>query len=421
MVERTVLPNGLRLLTECMPHTRSVSICYFVGAGSRYEGDAEAGVSHYVEHMLFKGSQKRPSSMAISSAIEEVGGSMNGSTEREFSSYWCKVARPHFLIALDVLTDLIVSPLLDPAEMERERGVIQEELGMTNDYPGYRMEMLIDEMLWPNQPMGRDVGGTKESVQGITHAMLADYYRRQYVPSNAVLGVAGEVSHGEVVEAVEALVRAWPPGKPRPWYPAGLPSQTAPQTRLERRKTEQAHLGLALPGIPTSHPDRYALDMLSAALGEGMSSRLFMEVRERRGLAYDIHSSVNHFRDTGSFMVSSGVDPKKGHDTVTTILEELRRVKDGVSQEELNRARELVKGRLLLRMEDTRAVAAWAGVQELLHDLVMSVDDVVARLEEVTPEKVQRAANDYLVAERLNLAVVGPYRSQRLFHSLLRL
>ena len=346
---------------------------------------------------------------------------MNGSTDRELSSYWCKVARPHFLKGLDVLADMIRYPLFDHGEVESERGVIQEELGMSNDHPGYRVDVLIDDMLWPNQPLGRDVGGTKESVQQIDHDMLVDYFNHQYVPSNIVVSVAGDISHGEVLEALAPLVDQWPDGTPLDWYPVVPDSQKEPQVRVERRQTEQAHLCLGLPGLSTRHPERYALDLMNTVLGEGMSSRLFAEVREKQGLAYDIHSSVSHFRDTGSIMVYSGVLPKKARRTIDTILGELERIKSSVPQEEMDRGRELAKGRLLLRMEDTRAVAAWAGAQELLHDRVLTVDEVMAQVDAVTPADLERVANQFLLPEKLNLAVVGPFRSDRQFQSLLKL
>ncbi|MEE8442818.1 MAG: pitrilysin family protein, partial [Dehalococcoidia bacterium] len=335
-----------------MPHTRSVSICVFIGAGSRYEEDASAGISHFLEHMLFKGTPKRPSSADISGVIENVGGMMNGSTDRELSSYWCKVAQPHFHKALDVLVDMIRDPIMDPEEVEKERTVIQQELSMTNDYPSYRVEILSDEMLWPDQPMGRDIGGSRESVQRIATETLSDWFRSQYTPSNVVISIAGRVRHNEVLEALGPLVKGWPQGTPKTWRPATHQDRRVPQVRTEQRRTEQAHVCLSLPGISNRHPDRYALDMMSTVLGEGMGSRLFLEIREKRGLAYDIHSMVTHFRDTGSIVVYFGVDPKKARRTAQTILGEFRRMKAGVPEEELRRAKELAKGRLLLRMED---------------------------------------------------------------------
>jgi len=420
MYQKTVLGNGLRVLTHSMPHTRSVAICVFVGAGSRYEDDSQAGISHLLEHMLFKGTHRRPSSAEISSVIEHVGGIMNGGTEREVTSYWCKVAHPYFRKSLDVLIDMVRDPLMDPKEMEKERSVVQEELSMSNDYPNYRAELLIDEMIWPNQPMGRDVGGSKESVQGITRDALLDYFRQQYVASNVVISVAGDISHQEVVEAVDELSHDWPHGTPMGWHPAVPGDQTNPIVRMEYRKTEEAHFLVAFPGFSSYHPDRYVMDILSTVLGEGMSSRLFLEVREKRGLAYEVHSSTSHFRDTGSFVVYFGVEPKKGAYAVDTVLGELRRLKTGApTEEELDGAKGLAKGRLLLRMEDTRAVASWAGAQELLQGRVRTVDEVVEKVDAVTSEDMARVANEFLVSGRLNLAVVGPFRSDRRFQALL--
>ncbi len=417
--QKTVLDNGLRVLSYSMPGTRSVSTCIFVGTGSRYEDDPRAGISHFLEHMLFKGTSRRPSSIDISSAIEEVGGTINGATDRELTSYWCKVAQPYFLKALDVLIDMVRNPLLDSQEMEKERGVVQEELSTSNDYPNFRAEILIEQMLWPNQPMGRDIGGSKESVQGITREMMDGYFRSQYVSSNVVISVAGDISHAEVLEAVAPLTQGWPQGTPCTWHPAIQENQTSPRVCVEYRKTEEAHLLLALPGTSTYHPDRYPIDLMSTVLGEGMSSRLFMEVRERRGLAYEVHSSASHFRDTGSFVIYLGVAPKKATYAAKTVLDELGRLKTGVPENELERAKGLAKGRLLLRMEDTRAVAGWSGSQELLRNQVLSVDQVVEYIDAVTCQDVARVANDFLVQGKLNLAVVGPFRSDRQFQSLL--
>ncbi len=421
MHQKTVLDNGIRVLTASMPHTRSVSICIYVGSGSRYEDDEHAGISHYLEHMLFKGTPRRQTAAEITGAIEQVGGMMNGSTDREITAYWCKVAAPHFQSALDVLVDMVRNPLMDSEEVEKERGVIQEELAMSNDYPGYRVEMLTDQMLWPDHPMGRDVGGSKETVNGITRKMLSEWFRRQYGASNVVISIAGSLSNEEMLGAVTPMVEDWPAGSPFGWEPAGSESRQEPQARMEYRKTEQAHLALSLPGISTRHPQRYPMDMMNGVMGEGMSSRLFLEVREKRGLAYDIHSTASHYRDTGSIAIYFGVDPKKARYAIETTIEELHRLKEAIPEEDLHRARELAKGRLLLRMEDTRAVAAWGGAQELLHNEVRTVDQVVERVDEVTTEDVRQAADQFLSRDKLNLAVVGPYRSDKQFQNAIRL
>ncbi|MEX2374652.1 MAG: pitrilysin family protein [Dehalococcoidia bacterium] len=418
MYERSVLPNGLRVLTSTMPHTRSVSVGIFVGAGSRYEDEANAGASHYLEHVLFKGTERRPQPEMISGAIESVGGILNASTDREATIYYCKVARDHFRMALDVLTDMALHPLFAPEEIERERGVIIEELNMTYDQPDALADLLIDETLWPGHPMGRDIGGTKESVSGITRQALMDYYARQYVPGNVVVSVAGNVSHEEVVALVDEAMGAWAGGEPIGWRPVDDVPQGV-QVSLGKKKTDQAHLCLALHGVSNSHTDRYSVDMLNTILGEGMTSRLFMEVRERRGLAYEIHSSAMHYRDTGALVVYCGAELTKVDGAVQAVLQEFQRLRGDVPEEELHRAISFAVGRLDLRLEDTRAVMGWLGGQELLRESVRTPDEVVADLRAITPQSVRNAAEAYLDVANAKLSVVGPYRSDARFRKLL--
>ncbi len=417
MFEKSVLPNGLRVLTSSMPHTRSVSTSLYIGAGSRYESDSQAGISHFVEHMLFKGTEKRPRPEDISGAIEGLGGLMNGATDRELTVYWTKVARPHFAAGLDVLLDMVHHSRFLQEEVEKERKVILEELAQVQDSPPELASLLIEEVLWPDQPLGRDVGGSKESVGGISREMLLDYLAAQYDPRNAVVSVAGDIQRDEVVGAISASLGDWKAGDPASFYPAQN-GQTAPRFKMINRKTEQAHICLALPGLSARHPDRYALGLLNGVFGEGMTSRLFLEIRERRGLAYDVHSYVSHFLDAGSVTVYAGVDPKNAADTGRAMVDELMRLREGVSEAELTRARELSKGRMLLRMEDSRAVSGWIGSQELLNREVRTVDEVVEQLDAVTPADVKRVAGGLIREEHLNLAVVGPFRSARPFARL---
>ena len=418
MYERSVLSNGLRILTSTMPHTRSVSVGIFVGAGSRYEDDANAGASHFLEHVLFKGTERRPEPQMISGAIESVGGILNASTDREATIYYTKVARDHFGLALDVLTDMLLHPLFAADEVERERGVIIEELNMTYDQPDALADLLIDEALWPGHPMGRDIGGSKESVGGLTRQALVDYYSKQYVPSNVVIAVAGNVEHDEVVGLLDEAMGSWQGGQPIAWHPVNGESQGV-TVSLGKKKTDQAHLCLALHGVSNTHADRYAVDMLNTILGEGMTSRLFMEVRERRGLAYEIHSSSMHYRDTGALVVYGGVELTKVEGAVQAVLGEFQRLRDEVPAEDLHRAIEFAVGRLDLRLEDSRAVMGWLGGQELLRASVKTPDEVVAELRAITPDRVRQAANAYLDTANAKLSVVGPYRSDARFRKLL--
>ena len=418
--QKTTLDNGLRVVSCDMPHTRSVAISVFVKVGSRYETDAEAGLSHFIEHMVFKCTERRPDPVDISSAIEGTGGVMNAGTEQELTVYWCKVAQPYFGESLDLLFDMLRNSLYKPDDVEKERRVIQEELAMINDYPTARVDSLIDEMMWPDHPLGRDIGGTKESVDDITRDMLLDHAAEYYTPSNIVVSVAGNVPHSDVVARAAELSHDWPNSACDDPSPV-THTQDEAQLRLEYKSTEQVHMSIALPGYPLNHPDRYALDLLSVILGEGMSSRLFVELREKRGLAYDVHSGVAHFRDTGAFIISAGVDPSSVYEATPAILEQVADVRDSLPESEMDRAKRLVAGRMMLRMEDTRSVSAWMGSQELLLGTILGVDEVVEDVNSITLSDIRRVASDRLVTERLNMAVVGPCRGRKRLSGLLKL
>jgi predicted Zn-dependent peptidase len=415
MFEKTVLPNKLCIVTSTMPHTHSVSISFFVGAGLRYEPLEKAGISHFLEHLLFKGTEKRQTMMEISEAIEGVGGILNGGTGKEFTVYWVKVARPHFHLALDVLTDMLRRPKLDPVEMEKERQVILEEINESLDSPHQQVNMLIDKVVWPNQILGLDTAGSKETVSAITREMVFEYFKRQYVPSNIVVSVAGDISHDEVVAAISDVFAGDFSGNPAPWHPAKN-SQEAPRFQLEKREIKQAHICLAVRGFPVDHPDRFKLDLLNVVLGGGMSSRLFLELRERRGLAYEIHSYTDCLLDSGVLIIYVGTEPQNADTVIEAILEELRWLKnEDVSEQELLRAKELTKGRLLLRMEDSRSVANWLGEQELLSEHIYTVDDIVSIIDAISSEDIKRVAENLFHSDKLNLAVVGSFQDGKEF------
>ena len=420
MFQKSILENGIRIVTATLPQYYSVNLAVFLGAGSRYETEADGGAFHFLEHLCFKGTQRYPVPVQVSEAIERVGGVMNASTQKEMTTYWAKVARPHFALARDLLVDMLLRSILEPAELEKERNVILEELASTNDHPDSRLELLIDEVLWPNQPLGRDVGGTPDSVRGISRDRLLTLLRQQYIPSNAVISVVSDMPHQTVVEQMAPLLSAWPTAMPLDWFPA-VNGQKDPQVRLEYRKTDQAHIALALHGFPSIHPDRYALDLLSVVLGEGMSSRLFVELRERRALVYDVHSYTSHFQDAGCMVTYAATDPKNAIHALEVTLQELAKMKELVPEDELQKAKEMAKGRLMLRMEDTRVLGYWAGSYELLEGRIPTVEQVCARLDAVTAQDVQRVAQQVLVNKALNLAVVGPFRSEARFARALRL
>jgi predicted Zn-dependent peptidase len=316
--------------------------------------------------------------------------------------------------------DMMIRPLLDPDEVEKEREVIQEELRMTNDHPTYRVDLLIDEALWPDQAMGRDVGGTPDSVSNLSRDSIYEYMSAQYNPANTVVAVAGNVSHQEVVDLIGEVTRDWQPKQPLEWQPVSNGTQ-GPVVRLEQRRTDQSHLCLALPGLALEDPDRYALAILNVMLGDGMSSRLFLNLRERQSLAYDVNSSLNHFRDCGSIVVYCGVEPRKSRDAVRAVVSEIRSMREEAPDQELTKAKEYTKGRLMLRMEDTRAVASWLSSQELLQGNVVTPDEVIASIDGVTAADVSEVGQRLFTGDNLRLAVVGPHRSDKQFLKLLTL
>jgi predicted Zn-dependent peptidase len=407
LYQKTILDNGLRILTSRMPHIHSVSIIFLIGVGSRYDSEAEAGISHFIEHLCFKGTDKRPTSRDISEAIEGIGGIFNGGTDRELTNYWCKVAHPHFAVALDVLVDLILNSRFDPEEIEKERRVIIEEINMVRDSPSQRAQMLIDELLWAGHPLGRDIAGNEASVSAITREAILNHLGKHYQPGNTVIAIAGNIEHQDVVARISQKLGNWANQSAHPDYTA-YREQPGPRLHIEKRDTEQAHFYLALPGLSLLHPRRFTLDMLNVVLGEGMSSRLFTEIRDKRGLAYSIHSYVDHLLDTGSVTVYAGVEPKNLRVAIEAILEQLTLIKQPVPAAELNKAKELTKGRLLLRMEDSRSVAGWTGGQELLIGHILDIDQMVSIINDITAEDIQQVAEDLLVDSRLRLAVVGP-------------
>jgi predicted Zn-dependent peptidase len=418
MYNKAVLDNGLRVTTSTMPHSRSVCLVILVGAGSCHESNEEAGISHFAEHLFFKGTQRRPTSKEITQDIEGVGGIINGSTDKEVTAFWCKVASSHFPIALDVLSDLLLNSRFDKKEIEQERRIIGEEINMNLDLPQQRVNTLIDELLWPDQPLGRDVIGYKETVSSITRKQLLNYVTRRYMPNNTVLSIAGNIHHGEAMDQIEPLFNKWAAGELTTGYITN-DNQTEARLRIESKDIEQAHLCLAVHGFSYSHPQRFTLDLLNTVLGGGMSSRLFTEIREHRGLAYDIYSSTDHFLNSGSLTIYAGVDPKKVEIAVAAILEELSKIKQGTTASELTRAKELSKGRLHLRLEDSRNVALWYGSQEILIRQILDIDDVISIVDAITIDELKEVAKEILTDSGLNLAVTGPIKEEESYRDSL--
>lgn len=406
MYNLSVLDNGLKVITRTMPNSHSVSIAFLIGTGSCYEKQGENGISHFIEHMCFKGTKHRPTAMHITREIEGVGGIINASTDKESTIFWSKVASKHFPIALDVLSDIVLNSQFDTTEMDKERNVVIEEINMNLDLPQQRVTMLIDELLWPNQVLGKEIAGTKESVSSLTRDQLLNYCSNRYVPNNTVLSIAGNIQHKQLITQLETLIDGWTAKEATKNYISNE-IQNTPRLCMETRVGVQTHICLAVHGFSYFHPQRFVLDLLNTVLGGGMSSRLFNEIRERRGLAYDISSYVDHRYNSGALVVYAGVDPNNTQVTTEAILEELSKLKQGITIDELNRAKELSKGRLQLRLEDSRNVALWLGSQLLLTGQILEINEVTKIIDAITINNLEQVASKLLYSDRISLAIVG--------------
>jgi predicted Zn-dependent peptidase len=414
--ERTTLYNGLRLLIAPMPGMRSASIAFFFTVGSRYEQDSIAGISHFIEHMLFKGSQLYPTARLLSEAVEGVGGTFNGSTGKELTSYTARVPGEAFPSVIRVMADMVRHPLFEPEEIEKERGVIIEELSSTRDDPQEWSTLLIDEVMWPGLPLGRDDAGSVETVSQLQRQQMLDYLDTYYRPNSLVLSIAGNVDPRKVVQLTESLFGHWE-ARDHPRWRESLPPLRVPPVKMVKKATEQTNICLATLGIAYSSPDYYPFMLINALLGEGMSSRLFQTIREERGLAYDIGSYFNSYYETGSFVVSAGIDPAQTEKTIRAILIELKRLcNEPVLLDELERTKAYVRGSILLGLEGTQQVASWLGSQESLRDHVRDSDEMIARLEAVTPQDIQRVAQTCFAPEWRRLAIIGPDDPRRSGH-----
>jgi len=402
------LKGGAKLVTAPMPERQSASVVLMFGGGSRLEDERLAGVSHFIEHLNFKGTRARPSPKAIADAIEGVGGFINASTDKELTAYWARVPSEHLDLGIDVLFDIVANSKLEPDEVERERKVILEELRMYQDQPQDYVQNLFEELMWPDHPLGRDVAGTEGSVAGLTRDDILEFADALYRLPNLVIGVAGAVDEARTFNVVEPrlTLAAQLNGLPPSVTPA--PLSTA-RVLVRRRQTEQAHICVGLRAHSYVHPDRYALDLLNTVLGEGMSSRLFLNIREKLSLAYDVHSFLQKHRDTGYLAVYLGVEPSKAVAAVNAVMEELRGLcVSEVSPDELVRAKEFTKGRLRLELETTNGVAFWLTYQELLLGNILSIEEELALVDAVTAPDLKRVANE-LLKESAQMAVIGPF------------
>ena len=419
MFERTTLPDGPRVISSRMPGSRSLSVAVYIGAGSRLETREHAGVAHFMEHVTFKGTRQYPTTGAVSEAIEECGGSTNAATDRETTIYWARLPVRQAERAFGVLSELVIRPLLRDKDIARERDIIVEEIRSYRDDPGQYIFNLFDRAFFGDTPLGWEIAGDEDSVRTLPESDIRDFWASTYRPANAVISVAGDLDHASVLEMVSRNF-----GTGNGAVPAFAAAPPAPCERLtvEARDLAQAHMCIGVTGLRRDHPQQWPLELMNTVLGEGASSRLFLNVRERAALAYDVHSFQTDYADIGTLQVYAGVDPADLNATVEAVLNELRRLRDEpIPMDELERARAYAGGRLELKLEESRHVSAWLGVQEALHDRVLTLDQALEELYQVTPERIQALAQELFRDDRLCMAVIAPPRSTAALEKVLHL
>jgi len=416
--EKTTLANGLRVVTAPMPQAKSVACFVMLAAGSRYETKDTNGIAHFAEHMFFKGTEKRPTAREIAGEIDSIGGEFNAFTGKEYTGYYVKCAAEHRDVALDVLIDMLRNSKFDPEEIEREKGVIVEEMNMYYDTPRDYVDGVYDELLYDDTPLGWDIIGRKETVRAAKRETFIDYLEQWYRAPRMVAGLAGNLGEGLIPRLEELLgdVQNGATGEPPPaeWH------QEAPRVKLHTKQSDQAHIRVGVHSYPIIHPDRYALGLLATVLGGGMSSRLFTEVRERRGLAYYIYGHQQGYTDTGTLFAQGGVDIQRIDDAVSTVVGEFSRMAaEPIEADELEKARNFAKGRLVLSLEDPKGMILFGLRNEVLEGTLREPDEVLAALDAVTIEDVQRVAQDIIREDRLNFALIGPFDDPERFQKLL--
>ena len=406
------LENGLRIVVEEMPYMKSVAIVFGIGVGSRYEVQKYQGISHLIEHMLFKGTNKRKSTLEISQVIEGIGGEINASTSKETTHLYAKVPQKQFQTAFGVLADIILNSLMREEDLHKEKNVIIEEIKKYQDIPEELVEILLDRIMWKNHPLGRSILGDKKRVSNIQREDILSYINKFYRPNNLVISVAGNIKTAEVIMQVEKYFKTMEKAKIKNYLPV-KGNQKNIQTGIKFKKSNQTHLSFGFPGISRLDPDKYSADLLDIILGSGLSSRLFQEIRVKKSLAYDIHSFIQYFNDISSFNIYAGIDSSKLKETIQTILEELNKIKNNnLKEDELKKAKEMYKGALSLSLESTLSRAFWLGNRMLLYGSPSTFNEIKEKIEEVKVEDIQKMAQNIFSKDKINLSIVGPFKEK---------
>ena len=428
------LKNGLQVIFVDTKTFPTLTTLLLIGAGSRYENEKNNGIAHFFEHMAFKGSKKYSNSFVISSTVEGFGGVFNAFTSKDHTGYWIKATTEHFETMIDVIADMIQTPKLLTEEIEKEKGVIKEEINMYEDMPQRKVGEIFETLLYKGSPLGFDIAGTKETVQSFDRKTFTDYINNLYHPNNAVLVIAGGLNQKSNIknqndklniknylEIIENKLGNWKQGN-KSTFEKIKENQIKPQMLIRYKKTEQAHFTLGFRTFSFNDDRKYALNLLATILGGGMSSRLFIQVRERRGLCYYISSGGEFYHDCGSFVTQAGVnnDLKKVKEAVKTVLDEHNKIKSGdIKSQELLKAKEMIKGRLMLSMEDSMNIASFFGTKKILQNKILTPQEIISKIEAVTTEEIVKLSKEIFVPTNLNFAMIGPFKEEN-FQGLLR-
>jgi predicted Zn-dependent peptidase len=420
---RKVLPNGLRLITIPMPSFESATVLVMVGAGSRYETQKNNGISHFLEHMAFKGTEKRPTAQDIASLIDGIGGEFNAFTSKEVTGYYVKSAVNHVDLSLDLLSDMLQNSELDKEEIEREKGVILEEINLYEDTPSRKIGDVFENLLYGDHPMGWDIAGRKEVIKAITREDFVEYMNSLYSADNMTVVVAGGINTDEIEKKVEKYFGSMDTFDTLR-YGRLVENQVKPNLYIRHKTTEQVHIAVGFRTVPSDSPEKHSLAVLAAILGGGMSSRLFSEVRERRGLAYYVRTHSEHYQDAGNIATTAGLDPKRLDEGIEVIIQEYSRFSKGkgnVTEKELQKAKEYLKGHLVLELEDSRSVAVFHAQSELLEKKIETPEEIILQIDKVTLKDVEKMAKKYFLEKHLNLAIIGNFKDRQRFEKLLKL
>ncbi|HRY52841.1 MAG TPA: pitrilysin family protein [Candidatus Portnoybacteria bacterium] len=420
MFKKTILSNGLRVITAPMAGSQSTTVLVFFATGSKYETKDNNGISHFLEHMFFKGTKKRPTTLDLSEYLDRVGGEYNAFTGQELTGYYAKVAPEYIDMALDWVSDILLNSKFDSAEIEKERGVITEEYNMYLDNPARLVGDLWEELLYGDQPAGWKIIGTKANIAKLPREQFIKYFDAHYQTKNAVVCVAGKVSK-DIIKKIEKSFSRLKKGEGKDKL-AVKESQEKPEALIYYKATDQTHLCLGARAYDMSHKDRYTLMVLSAILGGMMSSRLFISVREQKGLAYYVRSSTESFTDTGFFVTQAGVANDKAEEAIKAILIEYKKVCDAkIGAAEINKAKDWLRGSLRLGLETSDELASWIGTQEILKKEVLTPEQIFSKIKAVSAQDLQRVAQDIFQPQKLNLALIGPFKEKNKFEPLLKL